>query len=70
MEKLTFLNILSNFILHEVVLFDDKDQRPTMVQQENKSIDPRKNAAFKNYRNNSSNIDLKCRFEISTSLPE
>ena len=31
-----------------------------MVQQENKSIYPRKNATFKNYRNNSSNIDLKC----------
>ena len=31
-----------------------------MVQQESKSINPRKNVAFKNYRNNSSNIDLKC----------
>ena len=34
-----------------------------MVQQENKSIDPRKNAAFKNYGINSSNIDLKCRLK-------
>ena len=34
--------------------------KTTMVQQENKSINPRKNPAFKNYRNNSSNIDLAC----------
>ena len=34
-----------------------------MVQQQNKSIHPRKNVAFKNYRNNSSNIDLKCRLK-------
>ena len=31
-----------------------------MVQQENKSINPKKNVAFTNYRNNSSYIDLKC----------
>ena len=34
-----------------------------MVQQKNKSINPRKNVAFKNYCNNSSNIDLKCRLK-------
>ena len=34
-----------------------------MVQQGNKSINPRKNIAFKSYRNNSSNIDLKCRLK-------
>ena len=31
-----------------------------MVQEENKSINSTKNDAFKNYRNNSSNNDLKC----------
>ena len=34
-----------------------------MVQQKNKSINQRKNVAFKNYCNNSSNIDLKCRLK-------
>ena len=33
----TILNILSNFNPHEVLVCDD---RPTMVQQENKGIDP------------------------------
>ena len=34
-----------------------------MLQQENKSINPRKNASFKNYCNKSSNIDFKCRLK-------
>ena len=51
----TVLNILSNFIPHEVVVCDDKEEN---------SIDPRKkNAAFKNYCNNSSTVDLKYRLK-------
>ena len=34
-----------------------------MVLKENKSINPRKNVAFKNYFNNISNIALKCRLK-------
>ena len=34
-----------------------------MVQQENKRIIQEKNVAFKNYRNNSGIIDLKCRLK-------
>ena len=38
-----------------------------MVQQENKSINSRKNVGVKDYRNNSSNIDLKCRLKYPQS---
>ena len=52
------LNILSNFIPHETVACDDKwfiKKIRAMIQE--------KNAAFKNYCNNSSNVDLKCRLK-------
>ena len=40
-----------------------------MFQQENKSINPRKNAAFKSYRNDSGNSNLKSRLKyIQASL--
>ena len=57
--KNTILNILINLIPLLFVVCDDKDPPWFLVPQENKSINPRKNIAFKNYRNNSSNINLK-----------
>ena len=53
------LNILSNFISHEFVVCDDKD--PPWFNNKIRALIQEKNAAFKNYRNNSSNIDLKYR---------
>ena len=47
-----------------------KTKDPPWFNKKIRALIQEKNAAFKNYLNNSSNIDLKCRFEISTSLPE
>ena len=57
----TILNILSNFIPREVVVCDDKD--PPWCNKKIRALIQGKNAAFKNYRNNSTNIDLKCRLK-------
>ena len=53
----TILNILSNFIPHEFVVFGDKD--PPWFNKKIRTLIQDKNFAFKNYRNNSSNIALK-----------
>ena len=55
----TILNILSNFIPHEILTCDDKD--PPWFSKKIKEINQQKNNAFKVYRNNSSNIVLKTR---------
>ena len=57
----TILNILSNFIPHEFVVWDDKD--PPWFNKKIRILIQEKNGAFKNYRNNSSNTDLKCRLK-------
>ena len=61
MKRWTFLNILSNFIPHKFVVCDDKD--PPWFNKKIKALIQEKNVAFKNYRNNSSNIALKCRLK-------
>ena len=57
----TILNIPCNFIPHEFVVCDDKD--PPWFNKKIRALIQEKNVAFKNYRNNSSNIDLKCRLK-------
>ena len=54
----TILNILSNFILHEIVVCDDKD--PPWFNKKIRALIQEINVAFNNYCNNSSNVDLKC----------
>ena len=54
----TILNIPSNFISHELVVYDDKD--PPWSNKKIRPLIQEKNVAFKNYRNNSRNIALKC----------
>ena len=54
----TILNILSNFIPHEYVVCDDKDS--PWFNKKVRALIQEKNVALKNYRNNSSNIPLKC----------
>ena len=54
----TIINILSNFIPHEFVVWDDKD--PPWLNKKIRALIQEENVAFKNYCNNSSNIDLKC----------
>ena len=49
----TILNILSNFIPHEILTCDDKD--PPWFNKKIKRIIQEKNNTFKVYRNNSSN---------------
>ena len=58
----TILNILSNFIPHKFVVCDDKDP-PRFNKKIRALIQKKKNVAFKNYRNNNSNIALKCRLK-------
>ena len=53
----TILNILSNFVRHEILTCNDKD--PPWFNKNIKGIIQEKNNAFKVYRNNSSNIVLK-----------
>ena len=55
----TILNILINFTPQEFVVRDDKDS--PWFNKKIRALIQEKNVAFKNYRNNSSNIDLKCR---------
>ena len=57
----TILNILSNFIPHESVTFDDKD--PPWFNDKIKSLSQEKNLVFKELRKNSSNIQLQRRLE-------
>ena len=53
----TILNILSNLIPHEFLVYDDKE--PPWFNKKIRALIQEKNVAFKNYRNNSSNITLK-----------
>ena len=63
----TILNILSNFITHEILTCDDKD--PPWFKEKVKGIIQEKSNAFKVYRNNSSNIVLKtCLRSLSVRL--
>ena len=57
----TILNIFSNFIPHEFVVCDDKD--PPWFNKKIRALIQEKYVAFKNDRNNSSNIALKCRLK-------
>ena len=57
----TILNIFSNFILHISVVCDGKD--PPWFNKKIRALIQEKNVAFKNYRNNRGNIDLKCRLK-------
>ena len=57
----TILNISNNFILHEFVVCDGKD--PPWFNRKIIALIQEKNVAFKNYGNNSSNINLKCRLK-------
>ena len=57
----TIPNILSNFIPHEFVVCDDK--HPPWFNKKIRALIQEKNVAFKNYRNNSGNISLKCRLK-------
>ena len=57
----TFLNVLSNFIPHEFVVCDDKD--PPWFNKKIRALIQEKTVRFKYYRNNSNNIDLKCRLK-------
>ena len=50
-----------NFIPHEFAVCDDKD--PPWFNKKIRALIQEKNVAFKNYRNNSSNIDFKCRLK-------
>ena len=53
----TILNILSNLIPHEVLVYDDKE--PPWFNKKIRALIQEKNVAFKNYRNNTSNITLR-----------
>ena len=55
----TILTILNKLIPQESAVCDDKDQ--PWFNKKIRALTREKNAAFKNYCNNSSNIDLKCR---------
>ena len=57
--KNTILNILTNFISHRFVLCDGKEP-PWLNKKIRESTQEKKNDTYKNYRNNSSTIDLKC----------
>ena len=53
----TVLNILSNFILHETILYDDKD--PPWFNNKIKTLIQAKNAVFTSFCKNSGNSELK-----------
>ena len=57
----TILNILSNFIQHESFVFADKD--PPWFNKIIWALIQEKHSAFKNDRNYSRKIDLKCRLK-------
>ena len=62
----TILNILSNFIPHDILICDDKD--PPWFNKKITGIIQEKNNAFKVYCNNSSNIVLKTRLSLQVCL--
>ena len=67
----TILNILSNFIPHELIVCDDKD--PPWFNNKIKNLIQEKNAAYKIYRHNKDNPDLIYRLQflqerLSTSI--
>ena len=53
----TVFNIISNFILHETILCNDKD--PPWFNKKIRTLIKEKNMAFNRYHNNSSNLELK-----------
>ena len=61
------LNILSNFIPHEFAVCDHK--HPQRYNNKIRALIQENNVAFKNYCNNSSNIDLKCRLKYLQACP-
>ena len=61
------LNILSNFIPHEFTVCDHK--HPQRFNNKIRALIQENNVAFKNYCNNSSNIDLKCRLKCLQACP-
>ena len=62
----TIFNILSNFVPHEILAYDDKDS--PWFNKKLKGIIQEKNNAFKAYRNNSSNTALKNAWGIFNSV--
>ena len=62
----TIFNILSNFIPHKILAYDDKDS--PWFNKKLKGIIQEKNNAFKTYRNNSSSIALKNAWGIFNSV--
>ena len=58
---LFILNILSNFVPHEFLLYDDKDS--PWFNKKVRAFVQEKNVAYKTYRDNSGNIALKCRLK-------
>ena len=61
-EKVDILNILNNFIPHEIVVCDDKD--PPWFNNRIKSLIQEKNATYKTYRHNKDNPDLIYRLQF------
>ena len=57
----TILNILSNFTPQKSVVCDVKDQ--PCFNKKIRALTQERNVTFKNYHNNNSNIDLKCRLK-------
>ena len=57
------INTLSNFILHKVIICDNRD--PPWFNKDLKISIQEKNTTSKNYCNSSSSIDLKSCFEMS-----
>ena len=67
----TILNILSNFIPHELIVCDDKD--PPWFNNRIKTLIQEKNGTYKIYRHNKENSDLLYRLQflqerLSTSI--
>ena len=67
----TILNILSNFIPHEIIVCDDKD--PPWFNNRIKTLIQEKSASYKIYRHNKDNPDLIYRLQflqerLSTSI--
>ena len=58
----TILNILSNFISHEIIVFDDKD--PPWLKNRIKTLIQEKNAKYKIYHHNKDNLNLIYRLQF------
>ena len=58
----TILNILSNFIPHEIIVCNDKD--PTWLNNRIKTLIQEKNATYKIYRHHKDNPDLIYRLQF------